>query len=360
MIHGTFAQNAKWCQPTSKLSQNLIDGLRPDEVFVEPFPWSGRNSFVAREQAARELQTHFTSMAQKYPEAIAHSHGGNVFLRSLHLYQPENLAAAVCLSTPFLAVTERQTGERFELLAWAAIVAILLSNVLTRPFKSMLNLLAYVLPVEVVVLVGAFLSLCFIAFYGFWIVGLIHSYSNRITKRIVDCSILLSATTHIRVLIIRPTADEASFLLASLTMANWVLSRIWRIWNYLRDRGSHLRAMVNGLLFIASLAVAIWAAVVYNIPVLESALRIVGYLIWCLTVPLAVGMTVFALGFGFDVFWAALTLQLSAEATPPKGLWSVYTLRSPAIFKGDLRHGDPYDSDEAISEVLTWFKRSSA
>ena len=84
-------------------------------VHIYPFRWSGRNGFKARARASVALAEHLARVATEDPDAhhyvIAHSHGGNVLARALSTSKlADKVAGTVCLSTPFLAISQRQFG----------------------------------------------------------------------------------------------------------------------------------------------------------------------------------------------------------------------------------------------------------
>ncbi len=87
MIHGTFASDATWVDATSLVSERIKTELAMN-VLIEPFRWSGHNTFAARAQAASNLVRIIENDA---PDTryilIAHSHGGSVVHYDL---APEN------------------------------------------------------------------------------------------------------------------------------------------------------------------------------------------------------------------------------------------------------------------------------
>jgi pimeloyl-ACP methyl ester carboxylesterase len=115
LVHGTFARRAKWIQRDSLLCVE-IERLLSDQVTFHPFVWSGRNSPRARSKAAARLNEYILLSRAAHPNAeqyvIGHSHGGNVAL--LAPQDPELreiIKGVVCLSTPFVRVSNRGLGE---------------------------------------------------------------------------------------------------------------------------------------------------------------------------------------------------------------------------------------------------------
>ncbi|WP_404825947.1 alpha/beta fold hydrolase [Phaeobacter italicus] len=94
VLHGTFAESSQWWQPGGSFTQKLDDYLSSSgsharcwSINHPPFSWSGENSEVSRIIASYELSEYIISLendasVKKY-HVVAHSHGGNVALRSL-------------------------------------------------------------------------------------------------------------------------------------------------------------------------------------------------------------------------------------------------------------------------------------
>ena len=80
LVHGTWATDAPWTHPQSKLSQALMQNLGP--ALILPFAWSGKNSLQARKRAAEDLKRHLMVQFENHRDAdhfvIGHSHGGSV------------------------------------------------------------------------------------------------------------------------------------------------------------------------------------------------------------------------------------------------------------------------------------------
>jgi hypothetical protein len=129
-VHGTWARNASWVLPDSRLGLWLRLQLQP--AHIAPFRWSGRNSVKAREEASLALQDHLRAYRARYPNArhavVAHSHGGNVALAALADRElASGTLGVVTLGTPFLSA---RTVSPEPLLTYAdAIVASIFSGV---------------------------------------------------------------------------------------------------------------------------------------------------------------------------------------------------------------------------------------
>ena len=87
-----------------KLSAAGLLGTR-----IHPFLWSGANSIFERNLAAQTLAHLLVKNNKENPSAgqliIAHSHGGNVALRALHMLPPNFPALwVVTIATPFVEI----------------------------------------------------------------------------------------------------------------------------------------------------------------------------------------------------------------------------------------------------------------
>jgi hypothetical protein len=112
LIHGTWAKDTKWTEPSSVLARTL-DTVLGKGTIIERFKWSGRNSHSARLRAGTELAGLLNALSKRYPEApcylIAHSHGGNVAAYALREKPVQDyVAGMICLATPFLDCRRRR------------------------------------------------------------------------------------------------------------------------------------------------------------------------------------------------------------------------------------------------------------
>jgi hypothetical protein len=102
----------RWFEPGSYFRQNLAFALDKEKInaTVEVLLWDGANSFVSRNEAARALANRLKELAVEFPRepvvVIAHSHGGNIALRAVHILdQPlTGEIRIVTLATPFVQV----------------------------------------------------------------------------------------------------------------------------------------------------------------------------------------------------------------------------------------------------------------
>jgi pimeloyl-ACP methyl ester carboxylesterase len=135
LVHGTFSNSSIWTEAFTGQLAKALGGT----VHFETFDWSGKNSQLARLEAARELQKKLLSTQQQHPEAVqftvGHSHGGNVALYAIrHPNVRRAVRGVVCLGTPFLAVRARALWitAGFIVLGLAATVGAIVINLIAR------------------------------------------------------------------------------------------------------------------------------------------------------------------------------------------------------------------------------------
>ena len=108
VIHGTFETEATWTQDGSPLLSAILK--RFGQAEVRRLKWSGKNSFRARHEGVRCLETHVTKIERDHPRSphflIGHSHGGSIMAYWIKKAprNAERIAGAAFLSTPFIAV----------------------------------------------------------------------------------------------------------------------------------------------------------------------------------------------------------------------------------------------------------------
>jgi len=112
----------RWFEPGSVFREQLGSNLRDSNI---PFAtrilmWDGHNSIVSRNKAAIVLADLIRSLANASNEpivVIAHSHGGNVALRAVHIAGEDAIAnlKVVTLATPFLQIHDH---TRFGKAKW--------------------------------------------------------------------------------------------------------------------------------------------------------------------------------------------------------------------------------------------------
>ena len=108
LVHGTWASNAAWTDPSGPLSVGLRERFGED-IPIERFTWTGRNRSLDRRLAAEALRDAVLASPLRPGGhlAVAHSHGGNIVIEALQL-DPGLFSAVVTLNTPFFALLPRQ------------------------------------------------------------------------------------------------------------------------------------------------------------------------------------------------------------------------------------------------------------
>jgi pimeloyl-ACP methyl ester carboxylesterase len=113
LVHGTWPRgwfpvlSRLWNRPCwfergssviSSIETSLFERQLLGKTEIRSFPWSGNNSFIARDKAAAALAAELLKQNEDFPKSrqviIAHSHGGNVALRALY-YLPAHFGKIV-------------------------------------------------------------------------------------------------------------------------------------------------------------------------------------------------------------------------------------------------------------------------
>ncbi len=388
-VHGTFARQAPWARPDSPLSQYLTAHLG-GAVRIAPFEWSGRNSFKARDDAAKRLRDHLEAICSSEPDSrqfvVAHSHGGNVALLAAATGRlPKPLEGIVCLSTPFLQSWPRHLGTA-RIVSAAAGIVLLFANLLTLMLRHRVKLL------WVYILVAAIPTLVFVM-----------RAAARWAKNDKPPWVLPEMDPH-RMLILRAAGDEASAALGAASLVSSLVARFWALTSvgaplWMRaleqdkaDRARQTRyswpRLVHSLsvigLFVLGIVLLVvsllpaerpWVtgnqatavlvtAFVLNLPFTWRKVLALAVLapLWWLSMllggPVLLVLSVFALSFGSSVALRNVLWIVSAEPTPP-GVWITVQLdpdSTPRGFRG-LMHSSLYDDPRAHSVIAHWMKQ---
>lgn len=145
VVHGTFAAEAKWWRRGSAFCAALDRELQARGLAarcwggpactVPEFSWSGANSELARERAARELVRYAEDLATSHGirkiHFVCHSHGGNVFMQIGGNLEVETIlpllnGTKIFLGTPFFDYARPRTDEYTSVLGEARLVVGLL------------------------------------------------------------------------------------------------------------------------------------------------------------------------------------------------------------------------------------------
>ncbi len=228
LIHGTWgrgiplvakhrmAHRAKWCRPGSAFRIDLDRALQRDGMHydVNTFEWSGANSFLDRDAAARNLADRLLASGSTHRHVlIAHSHGGNLALRAAQIIAdrgwPGPALSIVSIATPFIHIRHEENGREFKLIGayLSACLAALwihlrLFDAMDAPWMPLtLGLIFLKLAL------GG--SLIFLLIFGY-VSETISSWSERVAK----AGHYREADRLADLLVLRGTEDEATMVLA--------------------------------------------------------------------------------------------------------------------------------------------------
>jgi Alpha/beta hydrolase family len=115
-------QRLRWFEPGSEFREKLANGLIESKVkfTTRVLLWNGHNSIGSRNEAAIVLANVIRRLAREAQDdpivVIAHSHGGNLALRAVHMVGTSSIAnlKVVTLATPFVQIYAQTTFEKSE------------------------------------------------------------------------------------------------------------------------------------------------------------------------------------------------------------------------------------------------------
>ena len=130
LVHGTFAENAPWTQPSSFFRKHLqcrlrAHGIRTEIEFTAPL-WGGQNRQSSRLAGAEKVRDEVRKKASEGGVPIrqllvGHSHGGNVCFQACKDVERgivSEVDGVVCLSTPFLVFRRAPYLRLMYLACW--------------------------------------------------------------------------------------------------------------------------------------------------------------------------------------------------------------------------------------------------
>jgi hypothetical protein len=351
-----------WFEDGSPFLARLSTELQDIPHKIRPQLWSGANSIRIRDETAHALTEHLAAEHAENPQAtqlvIAHSHGGNIALRALHLlHQPDDprLCRAdganplvVTLATPFVEVHHADFGNLPGLVRAAVALALGMPLwVLTKAF----------FPVDELgkpLLISLAVSLSYAGFsWWYW-------FSEEATRRRQNHVEELRAATRLgeiasaqaqRLLIIRAIDDEASLGLAFATIVNYVITKAIR----------YIRWIIFGPFSAIILSVFViryfklsfeeedmlkrqeWYEDVIKVACSALILFLFGLL------------SVARSAHGRELARSPMECQINTQSTPDaKGLAEIVTLVRHTYAKS-LRHGI-YDHEDCVKTVSDWVR----
>lgn len=397
LIHGTYAREAGWTHKGSVFRRRLEEKLNTPLNFRR-FEWSGGNSHTHRLHAGEELseylRTEFEGAPQSRHVVIAHSHGGNVALYAL---QDDELRARidglVCLATPFVEVRPRHLRRRLLVVAGIYVAAAILGT--AGGFIVYGSRLLSGLP-------GLFLGLFWTGSLPFlppmflllWSLlkerdehlGLWKFLKTRRGRSELVESLRLPVLDTRKLLIVRPSGDEASGVLAASQFLTWILRRIWNFWDFAYSRVD--RAFTATYLFV-SLGLLIWFLAFTLLPWDKLDYLFTNHLQWVLWLATIfkthfpkllmawlIAFTAFVLlpfgwfacfilgliwsshyAFGFDAMLLSFESETTAEASPP-GEARVFQVSTPEphLPNATLAHSRIYENEDVVNAIADWIK----
>lgn len=167
LIHGTFAQEAKWpIDDNEPLRKVLLKELSDFKVQFDQKCWSGENSHRERVTAGNELAKY---LIEKYKEnkaplyLVGHSHGGNVISYALQeiIGKIKSLSGVIYLATPHIHVELKDVETNFQNLAislsiTSVLIFIPIIFIIMLPFKStnLTDIQAFIIMVGIFMFAG--------------------------------------------------------------------------------------------------------------------------------------------------------------------------------------------------------------
>jgi hypothetical protein len=247
LVHGTWPRgvfSAKWpatsptgrpiwSQSGSAFNDDLKDQLSAHgfDAEIVPYVWSGANSALERDEAARSLAIRLQEEADKgaLNVVVGHSHGGNVALTAAAQYVTKPIEILVAtLATPFIDLHPKaakgedgygQAMDRIhkEQLAKMTMAAFLVSSLMVLAARSFVSddLAAWVL-----LITNALLAITFSNFYG---------RHGDLLDKVPPPYARMVWTATVRLLVLRGIDDEAALALAAAAIQSLVTKRLARV-----------------------------------------------------------------------------------------------------------------------------------
>lgn len=351
-----------WFEEGSPFLTRLSTELHDIPHKITRLLWTGENSIRIRDETAQVLAKRLSAKHAEHPQAtqliIAHSHGGNIALRALHLlHQPDGsrLCEAdgppplvVTLATPFIEAHHADFGDEPSWVRAAVFIALW-----TPPWvlaKSLFPMDEFGKPL----LIAGAVTLVFGGFS--WWYGL----SKRATRRRQNHVEVLRTATRLgeilsaqaqRLLIIRAIDDEASLGLAFGTIVNSFITRAIR----------YIRWIIFGPISAILLSVFViryFKLSFEDVDMLkkqdwyEGAIQVAcSALILFLFGLLSVARS----AHGRELARSPMECQINTQSAPDaKGLSEIITLVRHTYVK-ELRHGI-YDHEDCAKAISVWVR----
>ncbi|HTG02951.1 MAG TPA: hypothetical protein VK635_02665, partial [Bradyrhizobium sp.] len=323
------------------------------------------NSIFARDATAHVLAEYLLAEHSEHPQAtqliIAHSHGGNIALRALHLLQQRDssqlcggdsaIPLVVTLATPFVEVHPADFGWRPTLVRVALVLATLwllnLSMVGTLEFLYLLlekhPVVRFAIIIVIIVTFFCFVLLCW---WGWWWLWRRTPARKKRVLALNDATQLGVLASTQRLLVMRAIDDEASLAMALGTIMNYltaigIVTSLFLVGGFFAV--TSWAAILGGFLAVLSWADALFDAALF--PVIIA---------WIVLSLLLFGMLVVSRSVhGRELAVSPMECQINTQSTPDAaGLSRVVTLVRRA-YVGSLRH-KIYDHEDCARAISDW------
>lgn len=364
LVHGTWPRGffpmlrrrnrgPLWFEESSPFLARLSAEFGDIPHKIKPLPWSGENSIFARDATAYVLAEYLSAEHNEHPQAtqliIAHSHGGNIALRALHLLQQRDssqlcggdsaIPLVVTLATPFVEVHPADFGQRPSIvrIGICTSVAMLLIFLAVAISGVEVHSPPMLIFAAVVVLLTVFLS-------WYWISGkaTVTARQNKV-KVLTDATRfgeIVSAQAQ-RLLVIRAIDDEASLALALGTIFHYVATRTI---NYLFPVLLILIPLLSSMLALLPCG-----------PSGGSRYRVAEVAAYALIMLLGALTVVSRSVHGRELAVTPMECQINTQSVPDAtDLSQIVTLISHGYVKS-LRHGI-YEHENCARAILDWIR----
>ena len=388
----------RWYEPGSEFREQLASSLRESriEFTTRLLTWDGRNSIKSRNDAAIALADEIGKLAKTNDPivVIAHSHGGNVALRAVHLTGATSMAnlKVVTLATPFVQIyADTSSGKKkmgSSMLKKGASLSFLDSSLMVAlavPFllavvipaityrDAMRALLQPVIFIDpLVIAIGA--AAPFALFVGYqlsklaqkWVANLEPARSAgpsredkpEFLKRISSYS--LPQTPEDWLLVLRGVDDEASLTLAAGSIGNRVAHFILgSALPFAQDKLAMLAVPAMIAYFVGRMAGSSGAGWVSDVLVAAIEFGFAG-------IALLGAITFFLPGifrsvFGRELIFGSWRCEIAANSSPDggDGVRVRTLLLPPRLAKRKLRHAI-YMNPEVPPCIAKWLRTSSS
>lgn len=393
LLHGTalFPWMVKWARQWTREGSPLREELQRqfgDQCQIEPFEWSGRNTFRARLQAAQALQDRLMRIG---PNArailVCHSHAGNIALLACRKDEVQaRIAGIVTMATPYLVVRRRPMAARASTAAGVVLLAMYAVAALVVTFY-----ISYFFLIVTGSEQNGFIAFAVTALAAIYVA--IRSKNRwRAAATPLGSEHVLPDVFSTPLLILRCAGDEASGVLSTAAIASMAATRAWtRLWDVgtWGDIGPGLTrfpwvlitiaasiAAVFGLgwlvryeylegnlewgflLLVPALLLGAFAAIVVSAPLSFLAWRYGwGLLGTVAALPLSFALLFAGVPFGIPPGLCGLMTEITVEPTP-LGRWEVETYSSAPAAEGSapLNHSQVYVHPHAIARICEWIR----